>query len=99
MTPDCKKRWRQCILRGFGAVFFGWAVICAFVVLISSYGVSDHIHVKKTTAIQTVKFPENEQMLDEMTAQLAREGQALSKMEPAAGARVEPPAGAAGKTK
>ena len=40
MTGDCKKLWRQVILRSIGAVFVGWAVVTAFVVLLSLYGMS-----------------------------------------------------------
>jgi len=83
MTPDCKKLWRKTVLRGIGAFFFGWSVVTACVVLLSIYGVSPEI--TSVTATQSLPFPENEQMLNAAAAQLAREGAALSKVEPAAG--------------
>jgi hypothetical protein len=84
MTVDCKKLWRQVILRSLGAVVVGWAVVSAFVALLSLYGFSPDA-VPVIAATQSPKFPENEQMLDDTAAQLARDGAALSKIEPAAG--------------
>ena len=85
MTHQDVKLWRKIILRGIGAVFSGWAVVSVFVVLLSVYGFSPDNIPLKTTAIKAVKFPENEQMLNETAARLAREGEALSKIAPAAG--------------
>jgi hypothetical protein len=67
-----------------GALFSGWVAVSGLILLISVYGVSpDYSSVRHT--IQAVKFPENAQMLDDITEQLAREGKALSKIAPAAG--------------
>ena len=85
MTADGKKLWRQVILRGIGTVVFSWAAVSAVVFLLSMYGVAPEVS-PITSSIQTVKFPENEQMLNETTARLARDGAALSKIEPASGA-------------
>ena len=85
-APNGQKLWRRVILRGIGAVVFGGVVVLAGVALLSGYGISHgHVHHVKTATIKAIKFPENEQMLNEMTARLAREGEALSKVEPAAG--------------
>ena len=84
MTAECKKLWRQVILRGIGTVVFSWAAVSAVVLLLSTYGVTPDAS-PITSSIQTVKFPENEQMLNEATARLARDGAALSKIEPASG--------------
>ena len=86
MTADCKKLWRQVILRGIGTVAFSWAAVSALVLLLSLYGVSPEGTPIIPTTLQVVKFPENEQMLNETTARLARDGAALSKIEPASGA-------------
>ncbi len=84
MTAGGKKRWMSLMLRSFGAVFLGWCVVSAFVVLLTLYGTSPDV-VPVTTARSSLKFPENEQMLNAAAAQLARDGATLSKVEPAAG--------------
>lgn len=88
MTHHDVNLWRKVILRGVSAVFFGWAVVSVLVALLSIYGFSDNVPLR-TTAIKAVNFPENEQMLNETAARLAKEGEALSRIKPAAGATSE----------
>ena len=83
MTSHAKKTWGSVILRSLGAVIVGIGVVSAFVVLLSLYGASTES--APVTATQSIKFPENEKMLDDAAAQLAREGAKLSNIEPAAG--------------
>ena len=88
MTVGSNKIWRSVILRSIGAMFIGIGIVSAFVVLLSLYGVSQENTPPVTAQSQKsliLKFPENEQMLDDLSAQLAREGIALSNVEPAAG--------------
>jgi hypothetical protein len=91
MTPDCKQLWRKVILRGIGAVVFGWAVVSVFVFSLAhdGVGVSPETARAVTATLPPLKFPENEEMLNAAAAQLAREGAALSKVEPAAGESVQ----------
>jgi hypothetical protein len=84
MNADTKKRWRTVILRSMGAVFLAWAVVMAGVGLLSRYGVASEEAFLPHRAI-AIRFPENEKMLNDVTASLARDGAALSKVEPAAG--------------
>jgi len=72
------------ILRSVGAVCFGWLAVMAGVLLLSRYGVEAEEAFLPHRAIAT-KFPENEKMLNDVTAKLAKDGAALSKVEPAAG--------------
>ena len=83
MTAGTKRLWGRITLRSIGAIFVGTAVVAAFVMLLSFYG-SSQDNVSVITA-QSLKFPENEIMLDTLSTQLAREGAALSGIEPAAG--------------
>ena len=83
MTSGVKKTWARVALRSIAAVVVGISVVSAFVVLLSLYGASTE--TKPVTAVQSIKFPENEKMLDDTAAQLAREGAKLSNIEPAAG--------------
>jgi hypothetical protein len=83
MTATKQSLWRKVILRGIGAVFLGTVTVIAFVSLLCLYGVTPE--TSRTLNAHVLKFPANEQAMDDMTAQLAREGAALSKVEPAAG--------------
>ena len=79
-----KKIWNSLILRSVFAVCTGTAVVVAFIALLSLYGVSQETAPAAKT--QALRFPENEQMLDAMSAQLAGNSPAvLSNIAPAAG--------------
>jgi hypothetical protein len=94
MSNGVKKRWdrlivRKVTLRTLGALAAGLGIVYVFVTLLSLYGTSsDSLPL---LASQPAKFPENEQALDDMAAELARQGAALSKVEPAAGTRAQKP--------
>ncbi len=83
MTLGVKKIWVGVIWRSISAVLAGVGVVAAFVALLSLYGVSPES--TRITTARSLKFPENEKMLDIMSDQLAHEGAALSEIEPAAG--------------
>lgn len=77
-------------LRCVYAVCIGVAVVTAFVALLSLYGADSALNVHGAgpavhAAVKSMAFPENEEMLDAVADQLAREGAALSGIEPAAG--------------
>lgn len=86
-------------LRCIYAVCIGVAVVTAFVALLSLYGADPasnrhgadsalNVHGAGPAvhaAVKSMAFPENEAMLDAVADQLAREGAALSGIEPAAG--------------
>jgi hypothetical protein len=87
MTVDGKKRWKQVVLRSVGAIFFGWAVVSALVLLLSLYGLSPDaapVTALPSPKLMAVKFPDNEKMLNDTAAQLAHEGAVLSTVEPSA---------------
>jgi len=68
-----------------GAVFAGVLVVALFSALLSAYGGGQENIAQVAT--RTLKFPENEQMLKDVAAQLARDGETLSKIAPAAGVK------------
>ena len=74
------------ILRSLAAVLAGVAIVAVFVALLSLYGEQQEQSTPVTAKV--MPFPENERMLKSMADQLAREGQALSTVEPAAGDKV-----------
>lgn len=82
------KIFNRLALRCLCAVFVGTLVVALFSALLSVYGGS-HERITKATA-QALKFPENEQMLKDLSAQLARESETLSKIAPAAGEAEKP---------
>lgn len=82
--PVKRKTWVGIILRSFGAVIIGVVAVVAFVSLLSLYGASQEPVVIRAAA-RPLAFPKNEQMLDALSERLAREGAALSGIEPAAG--------------
>jgi len=72
------------VFRCICAVSLGVAVMAVFAALLIMYGEAQETYTQVTTA-RAIKFPENEKMLNDVANQLAREGEALSKVEPAAG--------------
>ena len=66
------------------AVLTGAALMAAFSILLSLYGEAQEPTVQVTTQA-AIAFPENEKMLKETADKIAREGAALSTIEPAAG--------------
>ena len=84
ITPKRSNSWKRLILCSVGALFSGWVLVSCFILSVSVYGISPD-YGSSRHAMKALPFPENEQMLNAMTAQLAREGRALSKIEPAAG--------------
>lgn len=84
MNAETKKRWRVVILRSAGALSFGWLAVMACAVLLSRYGLApDDAFLPRHVTV--ARFPENEKMLNDLTAKLAHDGAALSKVEPASG--------------
>lgn len=78
--------WLDLGLCSFGALLFGTAIVSTFVALLSLYGISpsgEHMH--HFTVTRGMKFPDNASSLDDMASQLAKDGAALSRIEPAAG--------------
>ena len=75
---------KSAVLRGAVSMALGVAVMAGLVSLLAYYAEAPE-HVTKT-AFHQLRFPENEKMLNEMAAELAREnGAALSDIAPAAG--------------
>lgn len=70
----------RCVL----SLFAGLVVVTLFAAMLSLYGQSQET-VKTVALHQSLKFPENEKMLNDLASQLAREGAALSNIAPAAG--------------
>ena len=62
-----KKLWANVVLRSFAAMALGAVTVTAFVSLLSLYGAAPDS--KASLAAQSLKFPENEQMLDKVSAQ------------------------------
>jgi hypothetical protein len=88
MSPEKKISFGGLIFRGICSLFAGTAVVVSFIALLSLYGTSYEPAPRRTT--QALKFPENEQMLDAMDQQLAREIGGLAAIEPAAGENTRP---------
>ncbi|MBI3441461.1 MAG: hypothetical protein HY052_06630 [Proteobacteria bacterium] len=83
------KVFNHLIFRCVGAVLLGAFVVTLFAALLSLYGES-HENIPRVTISKTLRFPENEKMLSDVAAQLAREGAALSTIAPAAGETGQP---------
>lgn len=78
------KLFNRLTFRCLGAVGAGVFVAALFSALLSAHG-GGQDHIAPVTTARTLAFPENEKMLKDVSAQLAREGEALSKIAPAAG--------------
>lgn len=84
--PLTGKILRRLTFRCIGALAAGVVAVMAFVTLLSLYAEAPQEHpIIKATAAQPLRFPENEQMLNDLAVQLARESKDLSGIEPAAG--------------
>lgn len=84
MTSAAKKPWKNIVLYGFSAFVAGGAVVLGLVMVLSSYGVAPEI-MPAAPLQATAAFPNSKEALDEMSAELAREGARLSGIAPAAG--------------
>jgi hypothetical protein len=74
---------RTLFLRSMAAVFLGWVIVSAFVGILSLYGLTPEPATEQVA--RNLPFPENEQMLDRIAAELENQAAALAKTEPAAG--------------
>ena len=82
------KIWGSVILRSLGAILVGISFMAMFVALVSLYGAPQEDAIATTAQslkFLSLKFPENEEALDALSARLAHEGTMLSTIEPAAG--------------
>lgn len=82
-TSLSAKPWFDLLSCAFAALVTGLGVVVAFVGALSVYGSADDIlHSSRRPGMT---FPENTAALQAATDQLARDGAALSRLEPAAG--------------
>ncbi len=79
------------------AVCIGVFVVAIFVALLSLYGVESAPESAVRMTAHPMIFPENEEMLNAASDQLAREGEALRNHDAAALSEIEPAAGDAKK--
>jgi hypothetical protein len=82
MTTGLKRLWHLAY-RSFGAVLLGSAFVLFVALILANYGETQE--TASVVAAKSIKFPDNEKMLAEQAAELARQGAALSSVEPAAG--------------
>lgn len=78
-----KKILNSLMFRCIYAVSIGVMIAVAAIALLFVHGQTQELAPK--TASKTWRFPENEKMLDDLSDQLAREGEAMSTIAPAAG--------------
>jgi len=79
---------KHCVLvfcKSIYSIFIGAGLVAILSLLASFYSELPHNISVDRKITQYIEFPENKQMLDEMSAKLAKEGSYLSDIEPAAG--------------
>lgn len=80
-----KKHIAKVIMKTTYSLLMGAGVIAIVVLTTSFYSDTQKPHVVEREVAQSIEFPENEQMLNEMSVKLAQEGAILSEIAPAAG--------------